>query len=202
MQTVSTPTTSSKWQQLVARMPRPDPEDKILQDIEEGQVEKIVAELQAGGHEAVVALVEMLHEPERDRTDSPARHALHALVMHAGGLGDGQRRAVAAALASSLHDREQSRDVKLSDLSEEDRQKVADAPDPERMLTFAEAVKQRKQPGGHAEAAHRAATLLHLANIAIRVGRKIRFDPVKEQIIGDEEANRLAYQPMRAPWHL
>jgi len=42
----------------------------------------------------------------------------------------------------------------------------------------------------------------HLANIAIRVGRKIHFDPVREVIVGDEEANRLAYQPMRAPWHL
>ena len=41
-----------------------------------------------------------------------------------------------------------------------------------------------------------------LANIAIRVGRKIQYDPVKEEIVGDEEANRLVYQPMRAPWHL
>ena len=75
-------------------------------------------------------------------------------------------------------------------------------PDPEPLLTFAEAVKTRKQPGGNAEAAHRCATLLHLANIAIRVGRKIHFDPVKEQIVGDEEANRLVNPPMRAPWHL
>ena len=58
------------------------------------------------------------------------------------------------------------------------------------------------QPGGHAEAAHRCATLLHLANIAIRTGRKIRYDPVKEEVVGDEEANRLVNQPMRAPWHV
>ena len=43
---------------------------------------------------------------------------------------------------------------------------------------------------------------MHLTNIAIRTGRKLRYDPVKEQIVGDEEANRLVYQPMRAPWHL
>jgi hypothetical protein len=43
---------------------------------------------------------------------------------------------------------------------------------------------------------------LHLANIAIRVGRKIQYDPVKEEIISDEQANRLVNQPMRAPWHL
>ena len=63
-------------------------------------------------------------------------------------------------------------------------------------------MRTRKQAGGHAEASHRAATILHLANISIRVGRKIHYDPVKEQIIGDDEANRLVNQPMRAPWHL
>jgi hypothetical protein len=43
---------------------------------------------------------------------------------------------------------------------------------------------------------------MHLTNIAIRTGRKLRYDPVKEEFIGDEEANRLANQPMRGPWHL
>jgi hypothetical protein len=92
--------------------------------------------------------------------------------------------------------------VSLKDLSEEDQKKVLAMPDPPPMVDFPTAVKTRQKPGGHAEAAHRAATILHLANISIRVGRKIRFDPVKEQIIGDEEANRLVNQPMRAPWHL
>ena len=75
-------------------------------------------------------------------------------------------------------------------------------PDPEPLIGFGEAVKSRKRAGGHAEAAHRTATLFHLANISIRTGRKLRYDPVKEEIIGDEEANRLVYQPMLAPWHL
>ena len=105
MQDISTPSTSSKWHQLVARMPRPDPEDKILKNVQEGQVEQIVAELYAGGREAVVALVELLKEPGDGASDSPARHALHALVTHAGGLGDDQRRAVASALASTLSGR-------------------------------------------------------------------------------------------------
>ncbi len=100
------------------------------------------------------------------------------------------------------YDRQEKRDVSLNDLSEEDRKKVEEMPDPEPLVSFAEAVKTRKQPGGNAEAAHRCACLLHLANIAIRVGRKIQYDPVNEQIIGDEEANRLVNQPMRAPWHL
>ena len=100
------------------------------------------------------------------------------------------------------YSRKKASDVRLENLPEEDQKKVQAMPDPEPFPTFPEAVKTRQKPGGHAEAAHRCATLLHLANIAIRTGRKLRYDPVKEQFIGDEEANRLAYQPMRAPWHL
>ncbi|MBI4659185.1 MAG: Gfo/Idh/MocA family oxidoreductase [Verrucomicrobia bacterium] len=100
------------------------------------------------------------------------------------------------------YNRKQSRGVTLNDLSEEDRRKVSEMPDPEPLRTFAEAVRTRKPAGGNAEAAHRTASLMHLANIAIRVGRRIRFDPVREVIVGDEEANRLVNQPMRAPWHL
>lgn len=99
-------------------------------------------------------------------------------------------------------DKGKARGVSLDDLRAADREQINATPDPEPLLNFAQAVVQRKLPGGHAEAAHRTATIFHLANIAIRVGRKIRFDPVKEVIIGDDEANRLAHQPMRAPWHL
>jgi len=98
--------------------------------------------------------------------------------------------------------RKQARGVGLNDLDPESQQKLKGIPDPEPLVSFPEAIRTRKPAGGHAEASHRCATLLHLANIAIRVGRKIRYDPVKEQIIGDEEANRLVNQPMRAPWHL
>jgi len=94
------------------------------------------------------------------------------------------------------------RAVRLSDLSPEDQQKIKEVPDPQPLLDFAQACNQRKLAGGHPEAAHRTSSLMHLSNIAIRVGRKIQYDPVKEQIIGDEEANRLINQPMRAPWHL
>lgn len=100
------------------------------------------------------------------------------------------------------YNRLDERNISLNDLSEADRKKVEAMPDPEPLLGFADAVKQRKQAGGHAEAAHRCATLLHLANIAIRVGRPLKYDPVQEQIVGDEEANRLVNVPMRTPWHL
>jgi myo-inositol 2-dehydrogenase/D-chiro-inositol 1-dehydrogenase len=100
------------------------------------------------------------------------------------------------------YDRKQARHVRLSDLDEDSRKKVEAMPDPEPLLKFPQAVKERKPSGGHVEAAHRAVTIAHLANIAIRVGRRIKYDPVKEQILGDEAANRLVYQPMREPWHL
>ena len=46
------------------------------------------------------------------------------------------------------------------------------------------------------EVAHRMTSLCHLGNIAMRLGRKIRWDPAKEQILGDEEA--AAYEPAEA----
>jgi predicted dehydrogenase len=100
------------------------------------------------------------------------------------------------------YERKKSRGVSLQDLSEDDRKKVLEMPDPEPLRSFAEAVKTRKPAGGSAEAAHRTVCIMHLANIAIRAGRKINFDPVKEVVIGDETANRLVNPPMRAPWHL
>ena len=67
---------------------------------------------------------------------------------------------------------------------------------------FEKAVRLRKECAGNADVSHRCACLMHLANIAIRLGRKLHYDPDKEQFIGDDEANRLVNIPMRAPWHL
>ena len=92
--------------------------------------------------------------------------------------------------------------VSAADLDEAGRTRLAALPDPPRLLNFGEAIRQRGEAAGGAESSHRATTALHLANIAIRMGRTINFDPVTEQIVGDEEANRLVNVPMRAPWHL
>jgi len=100
------------------------------------------------------------------------------------------------------YSRKQSRGVTLDDLDEEGRREMKNIADPEPLRTFVEAVRTRKPAGAYPEAAHRAVTIMHLGNIAIRTGRKIRYDPVKEEVIGDEEANRLVNQPMRAPWRL
>ncbi len=81
--------------------------------------------------------------------------------------------------------------------------KVASLPDPEPQVTdFIEAVRTRKKFALNEENGHRSCTLVNLSKIAVRLGRPLRFDPVLQRFIGDEEANRLVSQPMRAPWHL
>ena len=42
----------------------------------------------------------------------------------------------------------------------------------------------------------------HAAAIAWMLGRKLRFDPVKEEFTGDEEANRMRSRAMREPWQV
>ena len=49
---------------------------------------------------------------------------------------------------------------------------------------------------------HRTVSLIHLANIAIRTGRKLTWDGKAERFVGDEAANGFLDVPMRAPWHL
>jgi predicted dehydrogenase len=65
-----------------------------------------------------------------------------------------------------------------------------------------ECVKTRKYPICDVEIGHRSATVCHLGNIAVRTGRKITWDPVKEQIVGDPEANAMLTKPYRKPWVL
>jgi len=92
--------------------------------------------------------------------------------------------------------------ISRADLTPEELKKLDAIPDEPELLGFGEAVKTRQQSGGNADAGHHSICLIHLANVAIRTGRTIKFDPVKEVAIGDEEANRLINQPMRTPWHL
>ena len=80
---------------------------------------------------------------------------------------------------------------------------LAALPDPEPMISdFNTSVITRQKFGLNESNGNRSNILVHLANCAIRTGRKLRFDPKTQRFIGDEEANRLADQPMRAPWHL
>ena len=68
------------------------------------------------------------------------------------------------------------------------------------MGNFIDCVKSRKVPICPAETGHRSASLCHLGVIAIRLGRKLRWDPVNEQFVGDPEANRYIAREMRKPY--
>jgi predicted dehydrogenase len=67
---------------------------------------------------------------------------------------------------------------------------------------FLDSVKSRQQPVAHVEAGHRTASLCHLNNIGMKLGRKLRWDPVNECFPGDDEANRCVMPAMRPPWRL
>lgn len=67
---------------------------------------------------------------------------------------------------------------------------------------FLNCVKNRNTTISPAEVGHRSITIAHLGNIAMLLGRKIRWDPAAEQIIGDDSASRMLSRPMRAPWHI
>lgn len=67
---------------------------------------------------------------------------------------------------------------------------------------FLDCVKSRDTTLAPCEVAHRSATPGHLGQIAMRLRRKIRFDPDTEQILDDPTATRMLSRPMRSPWHL
>jgi hypothetical protein len=90
----------------------------------------------------------------------------------------------------------------MSMLSEEDQKKLDAMPDPVVGPYFPEAIRLRVPTASTAERSHRVAMIYHLANVAFRCHRPLKFDPETEQIVGDDEANRLVNQPMRAPWSL
>ena len=62
----------------------------------------------------------------------------------------------------------------------------------EHLTNFMDAIKTGKTPSADIAIGHQSATLGHLANILARTGRStLQFDPDKQQIVGDPEANAL-----------
>jgi len=79
--------------------------------------------------------------------------------------------------------------------------KLAAFPDSEPQVTdFAEAVRKRQKFALNEENGHRSCTIVNMGLAALRLGRSLKYDPVKQLFIDDEGANRLIDQPMRGPW--
>jgi hypothetical protein len=65
------------------------------------------------------------------------------------------------------------------------------------MRNFVECIRSRERPISDVDSQHRTTTALHLANISIRLGRPIRWDPETECILSDEEAAAMLHRKPR-----
>ena len=67
---------------------------------------------------------------------------------------------------------------------------------------FLDCVRTRAEPVANVEIGHRSATVCHLANIAMRLRRKLAWNPDRESFVDDAEADRIMVRTMRSPWTL
>ncbi len=65
-----------------------------------------------------------------------------------------------------------------------------------------ECVRSRRQPIAPVEVAHRSCTACLLHHIAMKLNRRLRWDPEQERFVGDDEANAMLSRPQRAPYRL
>ncbi len=73
---------------------------------------------------------------------------------------------------------------------------------PRQDQNFIDAVKSREDPVSNLTDAVRSDVISHLCDVAVRTGRKITWDPGKEQIVGDPQAAKKTHRDMRPPWTL
>ena len=87
------------------------------------------------------------------------------------------------------------------------REKKGDLPihlpqSPGHYREFLESIRSRRRTLTPVEIAHRSQSPGHLGYIAAVVGRKLKWDAAKQEIIGDAEATKMLFPQMRAPWHI
>jgi predicted dehydrogenase len=63
-------------------------------------------------------------------------------------------------------------------------------------------IRTRQKPVADVEIGHRSISVCHLASIARQVGRRLKWDPAKEQFVDDDEANKLVMRPRRKGYEL
>jgi hypothetical protein len=68
---------------------------------------------------------------------------------------------------------------------------------------FIDCVLSRQETAAPVEVAHRSITICHLGNIALRLEREsLKWDPKRERILDDPEAQKMLRRPYRAPWKI
>jgi hypothetical protein len=80
--------------------------------------------------------------------------------------------------------------------------KIPNYPADFHIRNFLDCVKTRARTRSNADATCYAHIACHAANIALFLGRKVNYDPKKNEFVGDAEANRLRSEALREPWRL
>ena len=82
------------------------------------------------------------------------------------------------------------------------RKGTGDSPEPmgRHARHWIDCIKSRKRTVADIEDGHQVAVSCHLANLSLKLGRKVQWDAEKEEIIGDREANAYLVRPYRKPW--
>jgi predicted dehydrogenase len=70
------------------------------------------------------------------------------------------------------------------------------------LQNWLDCIRSRQKPVADVEIGHRSVSICHLMNITRRIGRPLKWDPVKEAFVGDDEANRLVDLPRRKGYEL
>jgi len=70
------------------------------------------------------------------------------------------------------------------------------------LQNWLDCIKTREDPIAPVEAGHRAINLCHFINICRELGRKLRWDPRREEFLGDDEANALIHRSRRKGYEL
>ena len=83
------------------------------------------------------------------------------------------------------------------------RESLKSLPDPKPQNSdFYNCVRSREKFALNELNAHRSTTIVNLGVTGLRLNRTLHYDPVKQEFINDDAANRLVNQPMRSPWNL
>ncbi|MEW6303471.1 MAG: Gfo/Idh/MocA family oxidoreductase [Verrucomicrobiota bacterium] len=70
----------------------------------------------------------------------------------------------------------------------------------EHARNFLACIKSRATPNSDLASSHYVSTTCHLANISLRLGRKVRWDDARNDVVGDKEASAMLTRAYRAPW--
>jgi predicted dehydrogenase len=73
---------------------------------------------------------------------------------------------------------------------------------PGHITNFLDCIRSRAETVTPPEVAHRSVSIAHLGNLAMRAGRKLRWNPETERFVDDAAADRLLSRAMREPWRL